>query len=411
MEQETFRKLLDKYLTGDLNTAEKAMLSSMIAQPEHKAALEGFVQQVMTASTYEEAYPPDIKERLDVFLNARMHPVRMRAQRIWWAAASIILFIGATVAIIVSSDRQSSPPVATVVQQYMDRAPGRNGAILTLADGSEVLLDSVASGTVVSLQGGAAAKIVNGALLYESNGNELMYNKITTPKGRQFHLTLPDGTGVWLNSASTIRYPTVFLGNERRVEMAGEGYFEVAKNKKMPFRVNINSRAEVEVLGTHFNINAYENEENITATLIEGSVEVKVLPAPRSVTGSSSKVASSEPPGSNSPVAQKRQPGIVLKPGQQAQISDAVRVINDANIDNVTAWKTGFFIFTDLTFDQVMRQLERWYDIEVVFEKGIPERQIRGEMTRNTPLTSVLKYFEKIGIRYRLEGRKLTILP
>jgi ferric-dicitrate binding protein FerR (iron transport regulator) len=208
--------------------------------------------------------------------------------------------------------------------------------------------------------------------------NEILYNTMSTPRGRQFEITLPDGTHVWLNAASSIRYPTVFAGNERKVELDGEAYFEVTKNAKQPFIVRARNKATIEVLGTSFNISAYENEKSLNTTLLDGSVKVN---------------------------------GTILKPGQQARVTDAVRVTDHADIDKVMAWQRGFFNFEGATLEEVMQQLERWYDIDVEYEQGIPDIEFGGEMSRNMSLNGVLVALEKSGIHYRLEGRKLIVLP
>lgn len=326
------------------------------------------------------------KEDIDILVKHALRqeipevPVRRMYFRKWsWAAAAIALALLSTGAYLWTVNKKS-PPI-----QIAEIQPGKEGAILTLADGTRVSLDTVRNG-VISLQGGATVKAVNGTLLYDGTGNQVVYNTMTIPKGRQFQVTLPDGTQVWLNSASSIRYPTVFSGEERRVEVRGEAYFEVTKNAKMPFRVNVSNKAEVEVLGTHFNVNAYENEGSINTTLLEGSVRV---------------------------AAAQLNKNVVLKPGQQAQLKngkDEMKVVN-ADIDKVIAWKNGLFNFEDAHLEEVMRQLERWYDINVVYEKGVPDIAFGGEITKGVSLNGVLVLLERAGVHFRLEGRTVVILP
>jgi ferric-dicitrate binding protein FerR (iron transport regulator) len=241
----------------------------------------------------------------------------------------------------------------------------------------------------VALQGGATARIVNGALVYENNGNEVVYNTMSTPKGRQFHLILPDGTTAWLNAASSIRYPTVFTGKERKVEVTGEVYFEVAQQPSAPFLVDVNHKLSIQVLGTHFNVKAYEDEHTIAATLLEGSIRV-----------------------TGSPVI-SHQSSVTLTPGQQARINNGqpdITVVNKADLDKAMAWKNGLFNFEDENLQEIMRQLERWYDIEVVYEKQAPGIYFVGEISRDIPLKDVLSFLETTGIRFRMEERKLTVL-
>jgi ferric-dicitrate binding protein FerR (iron transport regulator) len=284
----------------------------------------------------------------------------------------------------------SSRSVKAPSQLAQHILPGHEGAVLTLADGSQVQLDTIQN-AVIALQGGATAKVVNGTLIYEESGqqHQLLYNTMSTPKGRQFRLTLPDGSGVWLNSASSIRFPTVFAEEERKVEVTGEAYFEVAENPAKPFRVSINNKAEITVLGTYFNINAYDNEESIATTLLAGSVRVTNLLQP---------AAGSAP--------------VTLQPLQQAQISPAgagIQLVSNVDPEKVMAWKNGLFHFENATLAEIMRQLERWYDIEVVYESTVPDIALKGEITRDVPIGDLLTALKKLGVHYKLEGRRLLI--
>lgn len=301
----------------------------------------------------------------------------------WVAAAAIVILLAAGAYLWT---QQPEKPEQYVTHPQEEVLPGKQGAILTLADGSHVVLDSLGNG-VIATQGSTAVKLHNGQVRYEAGnggaagGAAMTYNTMTTPRGRQYQLVLPDGTQVWLNSGSSLTYPTAFSGKERRVTVSGEAYFEVAKNIKMPFRVNVNSKAEVEVLGTHFNVNAYEDEANIQTTLLEGSVKVN---------------------------------GTRIRPGQQAQTGQqagaGTRVINDTDIEKVMAWKNGLFNFRDIDFDAAMRQLERWYDVEVVYEQGIPKDiELDGELSKDVTLNDLLVALAKVGVKCRLEGRKLVI--
>jgi ferric-dicitrate binding protein FerR (iron transport regulator) len=209
---------------------------------------------------------------------------------------------------------------------------------------------------------------------------------MTTPKGRQFQVTLPDGTNVWLNAASSVRYPTSFTGNERRVEVTGEAYFEVVKNAAKPFIVEVNNKAAVEVLGTSFNINAYGDERSVRATLLSGSIRVGV------------------------PFAGRKK-AVVLAPGQQAEVAGTqITVAENQDADKILAWKNGLFNFDGADLEEVMRQLERWYNIEVVYENGIPHTRFIGEMSRQIALTDLLDILKRTEVDFRVEGRKLIVL-
>ncbi|MGN6416662.1 MAG: FecR family protein [Pseudobacter sp.] len=304
-------------------------------------------------------------------------PVRhisfLRRYRI--AVAVLLLMVAGTV-IWLGSGKETEQPVVVAEQVQ----PGKEGAVLTLADGSSVLLDTIRNG-VVARQDGSIARIVNGALVYEGKGAGIIYNTMRTPRGRQYMLTLPDGSKVWLNAASSIRYPVAFNADERKVEISGEAYFEVVPDKRVPFRVQVDQRATVEVLGTSFNINSYSNEPAISATLLEGSVRVR----------------------------NQQAASVVLKPGEQAQLREGIKLVKGADLEKVMAWKNGLFNFYGASIEEVMRQLERWYDIEVDYENGIPAATFWGEITRGVSLNDLLNELQKMGIQFKLEGRKLTV--
>ncbi len=316
--------------------------------------------------------------------------------RRYWAAASVLLLLGLGTYLWIKQPTVDNGQLTIKEAGKNDIAPGREGAILTLADGRQVVLDSLGNGPI-AMQSGTQVVLQDGQLAYDptrSISGKVTYNTMSTPKGRQFSLRLPDGTRVWLNAASSIRYPTTFVGAERKVEIQGEAYFEVAKNTKMPFRVNVNNRANVEVLGTSFNVNAYEDEPNISTTLLEGAVKVAAF-----------QVVSPDRP-------------VILKPRQQAQIMQAgpetrpgIKVINDADIDKVMAWKNGAFNFTDVSLKDVMKQLERWYDIKIIYESTVPNVELAGKMTRDVTLNELLKNLEDLGVHCKLEGRTVVVLP
>ncbi len=398
MDQNQVKDLLSRYRTNTCTPAEKKLVE-MWLQNLYESSDQEIEEEVLLAIGQRIWDKLPLSSLENKILHSERPVPRVHYLRKWgWAAASILLIVSLGAYLFFNKKSGSDP--ASSITSSSEILPGKDGAILTLADGSQVSLDSIQNG-IVALQGGATARVVNGILQYEGSGNEVVYNTMSTPKGRQFHLTLPDGTAVWLNSASSIRYPTVFNGNERRVEVSGEAYFEVAKNKKIPFRLSVNNKAEVEVLGTQFNVNAYENEKTINTTLIEGSVKVS--------SKYDASVVSSHPP--------KYPENVTLKPGQQAQLllagqktQPGMNIINSADIEKVMAWKNGFFDFNSVDFDAAMRQLERWYDIEVVYEKSIPKNiDLYGRMTKDVKLNDLLIILSKIGVKCRLDSRKLII--
>ena len=266
-----------------------------------------------------------------------------------------------------------------------DVSPGGNKAVLTLADGSTIVLDEAQNGELAQ-QGNSKIIKLDGKLSYDpvnKNPKEVVYNTISTPNGGQYQLELADGSLVWLNATSSIRFPTTFIGKERRIEITGEAYFEIAKNREMPFIVAVNG-AEVQVLGTRFNINAYNDEDNVRTTLLEGSVKF--------VSGDNSNI---------------------LKPGQQFQLAKngAFNVANDVNVDEVVAWKNGLFAFENATIEKVMRQFSRWYDVEIEY-RGKTDDLFIAEMRRNIKLSDALKALELTGkVKFDIEGKKIIVMP
>ncbi|GAA3918541.1 DUF4974 domain-containing protein [Chitinophaga oryziterrae] len=296
--------------------------------------------------------------------------------RLRWVAAAAVIFLGGVTAFLWQQPAKKS-------QQAQVIMPGSNKAVLTLADGSSVTLDS--TGKQVIRQGNTTIMQSGGQLEYTTNGNSntISYNTLRTPRGGQFHLTLPDGSAVWLNAASSVTYPTAFTGADRTVKVTGEAYFEIAKMANKPFRVKISETTVINVLGTNFNINAYTDEPFTNTTLLEGSIGV--------MTGNNQQV--------------------VLRPGQQARTTGTdVKVLDNTDIDQVIAWKNGAFNFDGTDLSSVLRQLSRWYDVDVVFEGKIPQRRFGGAIQRNLQLQQVLRILEKMDIKFRMDGRKLIVV-
>jgi len=394
--------LLTKHLQGNLTELEQEQLDHWLAQSEQNRRLFNSINDEEQLRQWILAYHQEKEEDNEAIILAKIKqqisgskpvtPVRrIHTLRRWGAVAAVVLIV-AGVGGYFWWNRNSAPPV---VQQLTpaDIPPARDGAILTLANGQKVVLDSLGNG-VIATEKGTRVVLQNGELAYNGAGEKAampVYNTLTTPRGRQFQLILPDGTKAWLNAASSIYYPTVFPGDERRVQITGEVYFEVKplrlrSGQKMPFVVNIGAGAEVSVLGTHFNINAYDNERSIKTTLLEGSVKVSSI-----VNGQSA----------------------ILKPGEQVSLSHSSQLSQPIPVqtDKVMAWKNGFFNFEDASLEEVMRQLERWYDIEVVYEKGIPDITFGGKMSNDVSLSGLLRSLQQMDVHFRVEGRKLMVLP
>ena len=390
MTNEAFRIIFQRYFEGLASEEERtALMQHIAAAPD--AELEVVMRERWLsfdqadeditaergAALLRSILGNDTEDKKELPVIPTRSPVIYR--RRWWVAASVILLLGVGAFLWINHKQ----PEEVIVQQPVDVAPGSEGAILTLADGKQIMLDRVKD-SVVALQGGTTARVVNGELVYEGKGSEAVFNSMSTPKGRQYNLTLPDGTQVWLNSESSIRYPTVFNGKERKVEVIGEAYFSVSKNNKKPFIVNVDRQADIQVLGTEFNVNSYVNEETINTTLLEGSVRVNA-----------NKLSQ------------------ILTPGQQAQIGQdkKIRLVKDVDIDRVIAWKNGYFNFNDADLHEIMRQLERWYDIEVVYAKPVQPVEFRGKLERSLSLSQVLEGLQLMQVKFRIEGRKVIIEP
>lgn len=303
----------------------------------------------------------------------------VRNMRRWWAAAAAFLIIGGSAVYFLMPQKQQPAITAQI-----DVAPGKHKAILTLADGSQVALDSTGRQTI--LQGKTAISQQGGELVYdakEQQQQEPVYNTLTTPKGGQFRIILPDNSAVWLNAASSIRFPTAFTRNERNVEVTGEAYFEVSPDAAKPFKVTLYGGTTIKVLGTHFNVNAYTDEESIQTSLLEGKVEVT-----------------------------RGEEKILLKPGQQANVAGSITIkeMNAAGMAQVVAWKNGVFNFEQKDLQEVMRQLSRWYNVEVIYKGTIPRRIFGGELSRSLYLSEILEVMRVMKINVKIEeGNKLIV--
>lgn len=332
-------------------------------------------------------------------------PLQKRRITFGWkrmaAAASILLMLSAGFWFLTDKSSNSDPSTRqnTEAVPKNDIAPAKDKAILTLADGSQIILDDAANGALPA-QGAQVIKL-DGELRYNntplSATRSVHYNTISTAKGKQYMLVLSDGSKVWLNAASSLRFPVAFTATDRRVEINGEAYFEVAhqvnkEGKKIPFHVAIRTPAgnagEIEVLGTHFNVSAYDDEPTIKTTLLEGAVAVKL----------SNRLQR-------------------LSPGQQASLphpsslqGNAITLVENANVTQAVAWKNNLFDFDNETLQDVMRQLSRWYDIDVTYEGPLPIKHYFGAVRRQVNISEVFHMLEIAGgIDFRIEGKKVLI--
>jgi transmembrane sensor len=301
------------------------------------------------------------------------------------AAACFTGIIGLSTYLLFYSNTAKTAGDNPVVKCVDDVKPGGKKAVLTLADGTTVLLDDSNNGTIAQ-QGNTVIVKAGGKLNYKSSGknkDEVLYNTISTPVGGKYEVELPDGTLVWLNASSSLRFPTAFTGKERQVEITGEAYFEVARNVRMPFDVSANG-AHIQVLGTHFNVMAYSDEDVLETTLLEGSVKFI-----------------------------NRGNSALLKPGQQSKLSanGQVKVLTNVDVEKVIAWKNDHFDFEGTDFGMVARQLSRWYGVKVVYDRKIDDL-FYAEIPRNMMLSDVLRALELTGkMRFKIEAGKVFVLP
>lgn len=383
--------LLMKKLSQQLTPEEEGQLNQWASQSD---AHQQQLKELMNRSTLQQEYNlyaeaerraepvsvPDISG-----LGNDLAPVRkLRTGNQWWWAAALVLLIGGSGYFWVTTNKKRAT-LAAIESSGVDIPPGSNRALLTLSDGTTIVLDSMAPGAIAK-DGNASIVKSEGGILYRVNGestDDVLMNTMRTPNGGQYQLVLPDGSRVWMNAASSITYPTAFSGKERRVTVSGEVYLEVAKNANQPFRVDI-KETTIEVLGTSFNVNAYPEEAVIRTTLVDGKVKVIA--------------------GGNM---------AVLQPGQQATYdlgeSKPINIKSDVNIEQTMAWKNGLFSFVDADFNSVMKQLERWYNITVKYNDKIPTVTINGEMYRNASFQHVIQFLQRMGIKLSQEGNTLII--
>ncbi|MCE6988077.1 FecR family protein [Dyadobacter sp. CY323] len=381
--------LIVRYLKGDLSAEEQVQLNTwldsdpenrrLVADLENEAKLESDLEFI--SSVDKDAAWQNISGRISNKVpERRLWPVFGN----WKYAAAILIFGMLSYAAFELSYNEERSEIAEVkpVEVKNDALPGGDKATLTLADGTVVALEDIADGTVREENGIRVSKVA-GQLVYEvvksAETAVNAYNTIQTPVGGQYHIVLPDGSKVWLNSESSLRFPTAFTGENRGVDLTGEGYFEITKNTKKPFIVH-SGKTQVEVLGTHFNVMAYANEAFSKTTLLEGSVKVS--------NGVSSKV---------------------MMPGQQAVVGGQVH-IRAADTDEAVAWKNGYFQFENEDLKTIVRQLKRWYDVEIENEEQIPDKHFTAVISRNTPLSNVLKMLEMSGeLNFEIQGNRISI--
>jgi len=367
--------LLNRYRNGQVSEEEKALVESWYLNYTQKAADPEISDLELEANQHK-------------ILDHIMAVIEPERKFYYWRYISVA---AAVVAVIFAGGlllKENSVPnkASSVIKTGNNHLPpGGNRATLILSNGSSIDLTGVKNGALASEKGVVINKNADGRITYgHGKGNAAsasVFNTVLTPRGGQYQLVLSDGTKVWLNSASSLKYPVTFTAAKREVELSGEAYFEVAHNQHKPFMVVSNGQT-VEVLGTHFNINAYQDEQATKTTLLEGSVKVLTK-------GVSSKI----------------------KPGEQVQQKNGKLTVSEGDLEEAVAWKNGFFYFKDDNIKTIMRQLSRWYDVEIKYEGQIPEREFSGQMNKNIDASQLMHILSIEKIHYRLENRTIVIIP
>ena len=382
MNREEYNSLYEKYLAGKCNEKEQVELENY--QDNFKIKEQQWdIRTMGNSEEIKQSIQEDLNYSIQEHSKNRIFKIRA-----WQSTAAAILIL-LTAGIYYYQTSSKPIIVKTKIPRFKnDVAPGNNKAILTLDDGSKIDLDDAKTGILASESNIDIKKTGVGQLEYTAGTQTVKtvkYNILSTPLGGEYLLVLPDGSKVWLNSGSTLRFPTVFIGSERIVELKGEAYFEITKNAKMPFLVRTNNAMDIKVLGTQFNVMAYDDEKNINTTLIEGSVEVL-----------------------------KESGKTTLKPGQEAILnkrSGNIKVAS-ADLEQAIAWKNGYFIFYNENIESIMRKVSRWYNVDIVYQGNLNNKDFVGTISRNKNVSELLKMLELTGaIHFSIDGRRITVMP
>lgn len=387
MNRSQLKKLINNYLRGTASQNEIMELERWYASFDKREGLTEFLDEE-EKKQLESRLMHSVNTVIDKHLRSdadKSQIKRLNFKNWFIAAAALVIFLSFGLYFYPQLHLDKTDAIQT--SQLI--RPGGNKAVLTLYDGSQILLDKIKPGLFVNQGNISIRKSKDGQVVYQVRGEEGLngenlettYNTISTPRGGQFQIELPDGTKVWLNAASSLKFPALFSSAERIVELKGEAYFEVAKSRKRPFKVMANG-SSVEVLGTHFNVMAYEDEPSTNTTLLEGSVRI--------VNGNQSRM---------------------LVPGQEAKVAGGISV---SNIDakQAIAWKEGYFLFDNESIESIMRKISRWYNVDIEYRGDNRYKKFGGTISKFEDIDQVLKIIELTGvIHFKVEGRRVIVMP
>ena len=387
MTEQRIRYLFERYFTDSCTESERLEFLRMIHEGGQDDAFLDVLQECWNVYAPGRQMPEDAGRRvLDAIIRPRPGKVSFlsRGRMRWLAGAAALILACLVFLYLLTRKEPAGAPLAKAV--IHDVMPGGNRAILTLADGKTIILDSAANGDLVQQGGVKVIKMQDGKLGYEGAGDAdraVRYNTISTPYGGKYQVTLTDGTKVWLNAASTLVFPTVFTGAAREVSLKGEGYFEVSRNASQPFVVKVGD-LKVDVLGTSFNIMAYDDEEAVRTTLLEGAVKVGAGRVSRALTVGEQGVWNKK---------------------------DKMEVVPDADTEEAIAWKNGLLQFHSAGLPVIMRQLTRWYNVQIVYaSEEIKNESFSGSIPSNENISQVLKMLELTGtVHFDVAGRTITV--
>ena len=389
--------LLNRFLKKNITSEELRELSSLLdglSESEISIALKKVYDKTSVPTFLADKLPSEhilsqILQRTEdtnMPVNAPTKKIRPLIIKLIAAAAMIGLVVGFF--IFPSKNQQpNSQHISSIQNNDGDILPGGNRATLKMSNGTTIVLTNSPNGILAQYGSMAIKKLADGQLVFDAgsstteNRQSSGWNTISTPRGGQYQLTLSDGSKVWLNAESSLRFPSQFIGDERRVELVGEAYFEVAKNRKQTFKV-MSKQMEIQVLGTHFNLSDYDGQGTSKTTLVSGSIKIK-----------------------------RGTQVHLLKPGQQAVLNKnkELTLLDHVDVESEIAWKNGLFFFKDANIQHVMEQIARWYDIEVVYQKNHSKKLLNGSVSRTVRLSALMEMLAYTGVEYEIQGKKVLI--